>query len=251
MTFSSFFGRKCCKTQDVHDPLPEPRFPCGRPSRGATRSCRQHRPKSSLHTPVKNNKNTRFVISFHFVFYFISFHLISFHCVLFIESFIHPVIHSFHSIPFHFISFHFIPFHFISFHFIHSFNHAFHGCAFQASLSAGLRSSVKAFPQRHFGPLPTKFVQTRMITCCIRVLGSFGQHITLGVQDFVHQPVSPVEISHAYTIKKHHQVEARFFISHVNRRMRPIKQYDATRATKMPDGGMCEVDEIWTEKCFC
>ena len=199
--------------------------------------------------------------SFHFIsfFYFISFHLISFHCVLFIESFIHPVIHSFiHSIPFHFISFHFISFHFISSHFIpfhfipfHSFNHAFHGCAFQASLSAGLRSSVKAFPQRHFGPLPTKFLQTRMITCCIRVLGSFGQHITLGVQDFVHQPVSPVEISHAYTIKKHHQVEARFFISHVNRRMRPIKQYDATRATKMPDGGMCEVDEIWTEKCFC
>ena len=72
MTFSSFFGRKCCKTQDVHDPLPAPRFPCGRPSRGATRSCRQHLPKSSLDTPVKNNQNPRFVISFLFLFHFIS-----------------------------------------------------------------------------------------------------------------------------------------------------------------------------------
>ena len=125
MTFSSFFGRKSCKTQDVHDQLPQPRFPCGRPSRGATRSCRQHLPKSCLDTPVKNNKNPRFVISF-LLFYFISSHFSSFHCVLFIDSFLPS--------------------------FIHSFIHTFHGCACQASLSAGVRSSVNAVPQRHFGP---------------------------------------------------------------------------------------------------
>ena len=103
MTFSSFFGRKCCKTQDVHDPLPAPRFPCGRPSRGATRSCRQHLPKSSLDTPVKNNQNPRFVISFLFLFHFISLQFFSLrfihwfiHSFLpsFIQSFIHSFIHS-------------------------------------------------------------------------------------------------------------------------------------------------------------
>ena len=100
MTFSSFFGRKCCKTQDIHDPLPQPRFPCGRASNGATRSCRQHPRKSSPDTPVKNNKNTRFVISFQFafLFHFISFQFFSLRYSLihsFIPSFTHSFIHSF------------------------------------------------------------------------------------------------------------------------------------------------------------
>ena len=195
MTFSSFFGRKCRKTQEIHEeinendaPLPRPRYFCGRACKGATRSCRQHPRRSYPDTPVKNNKNRRFVISFHLIsfFYFTSSHFISFHCVLFIHSFIHSSIHSF--IPSFLLSFlpsfihSFIPSFLHSFipsflhssirsfvrsfipsfihpfipsfihAFIHSFNHTFHGCACQDSLSAGLRSSVKAFPQRHFGP---------------------------------------------------------------------------------------------------
>ena len=61
--------------------------------KGATRSCHHHPRTSYPDTPVKNNKNTKFVISFHFVLS-ISFHLISFHCVLFIDSFIHSFIHT-------------------------------------------------------------------------------------------------------------------------------------------------------------
>ena len=124
--FPHFFGRKSCKTQDVHDRLPQPRFPCGRPSRGATRSCRQHLPKSCLDTPVKTTKTQD--LSFHF-FFSISFHLTS---VLFIAFY--SLIHSF------------LP------SFLPSFFHTCHGCACQASLSAGVRSSVNAVPQRHFGP---------------------------------------------------------------------------------------------------
>ena len=65
-------------------------------------------------------------LSFHFFFYFISSHFSSFHCVLFIDSFLPS--------------------------FLPSFIHTCHGCACQASLSSGVRSSVNAVPQRHFGP---------------------------------------------------------------------------------------------------
>ena len=127
MTFSSFVGRKCCKTQETHEeivendaPLPHPRFLCGRSCKSTTRSCHHHPSTSYPDTPVKNNKNTRFVISFHFI----SFHFISFHCVLFNDSFMHSFNHSFiHSFVRSFI--HFILSFFLSFHFFHFF-HFFH-----------------------------------------------------------------------------------------------------------------------------
>ena len=63
MTFSSFFGRKCCKTQEIDEndaPLPHPRYLC-------RRSC-----KGAITTKTRD-------LSFHFTsfIYFISFHLIS------------------------------------------------------------------------------------------------------------------------------------------------------------------------------
>ena len=156
MTFSLFFGRKCCKTQETHEeidendaPLPHPRYLCGRSCKGAT---------------TTKTRDLSFHFTSFYLFHFISSHFIAFDSLIhwfihsfihsfvrsfvhsfihsfiqsFIHSFIHSSIHSFihslthsfiHSflsfISFHFISFHFISFHFISFHSIHSFIHSF------------------------------------------------------------------------------------------------------------------------------
>ena len=136
MTFSSFFGRKMLQnTQTSMLHCLRPGFPVADTSRGATRPCRQHLP-NLLWILVSKTIKPKIKIC-HFISFIISFHLTS---VLFIAFY--SLIHSF--LP------SFLPSFLHSF--IHSFIHTCHGCACQASLSSGVRSSVNAVPQRHFGP---------------------------------------------------------------------------------------------------